>query len=115
MKIAAALEDVRRAASLCIKCGNCTYGSWPLNYPLCPIYYRDRCFTHSAGGLLYLVLALLNKKIELSESVAELAFTCTGCLACDSQCGILRSQSPNIDPWDIIPLLRWESVRSGFI
>jgi len=115
MKIATKLEDIGGAASLCIKCSNCTYGAWPLNYPLCPIYSRDRCYTYSAGGLLYLVLALLNNKIDLNQSVADLAFTCTGCLACDSQCGIIRSQSPNVDPWDIIRLLRYECVKRGFI
>ena len=61
MKTTTRIEDIRGAATLCIKCGNCTYAAWPLNYPLCPIYTRDRCYTHSAGGLLYLVLALLNK------------------------------------------------------
>ena len=40
MQTTLALEDVKGAATLCIKCGNCTYGSWPLNYPLCPIYTR---------------------------------------------------------------------------
>jgi Fe-S oxidoreductase len=115
MKITTTLEDVRGAASLCIKCGNCTYGAWPLNKPLCPLYYRDRCFTHSAGGLLYLVLALLNQDIKFNQSVADIAFACTGCLACDSNCGIIRSQSPHVDPWDIIRLLRRECVVRGII
>ena len=115
MQITASLEDVRGASTLCIKCGNCTYGAWPLNYPLCPIYIHERCYTYSAGGLLYLVLALLNKDIDFNQSVAELAFTCTGCLACDSNCGIIRSQNPHVDPWDIIRLLRYESVKRGFI
>ncbi|HJX13775.1 MAG TPA: (Fe-S)-binding protein [Dehalococcoidales bacterium] len=115
MKTTTTLEDIRGAATLCIKCGNCTYAAWPLNHPLCPIYYRDRCYTHSAGGLLYLVLALLNKKIDFTQQVADLAFACTGCLGCDSQCGIIRSQAPHVDPWDIIRLLRAESVRHGFI
>lgn len=115
MQTNSTLEDVRGAASLCIKCGNCTYGAWPLNHPICPIYSRDRCFTYSAGGLLYLVLALLNQKIDFNQSVADLAFTCTGCLACDSNCGIIRSQSPHVDPWDIIRLLRYECIKRGFI
>jgi len=115
MKTTTTLEDIRGAATLCIKCGNCTYAAWPLNHPLCPIYYRDRCYTHSAGGLLYLVLALLNRNIEFSQPLAELAFACSGCLGCDSQCGIIRSQKPNVDPMDIIRLLRYESVKRGFI
>jgi heterodisulfide reductase subunit D len=109
------LEDIRGAASLCIKCGNCTYSAWPENHPLCPMYSCDRCFAHTAGGLLYLALALLNHHIEYNQSVAELAFSCAGCLACDSQCGIIRSQRPNVDPWDIIRLLRYECIRKGFV
>jgi Fe-S oxidoreductase len=109
------LEDIRGPASLCIKCGNCTYAAWPQNYPLCPIYARDRCFAYSAGGLLYLALGLLNGDIECSQSVAELAFSCAGCLACDSQCGIIRSQKPNVDPFDIIRLIRYECIKQGVI
>jgi Fe-S oxidoreductase len=115
MKINTTLEEIGGAASLCIKCGNCTSSAWPQNYPLCPIYAHDCCYAYSAGGLLYLVLALLNKKIEFNQSVAELAFSCPGCLACDSQCGIIRSQSPHVNPWDIVRLLRYECVRKGFI
>ena len=92
MQTTTTLEDVRGAASLCIKCANCTYGAWPLNYPLCPIFYRDRCYTYSAGGLLYLVQALLQNKIDFNQSVADLAFTCTGCLAIISS---MRSASLN--------------------
>jgi Fe-S oxidoreductase len=115
MNITAAFEDIKEAASLCIKCGNCNYSAWPQNYPLCPIYTHDRCFAYSAGGLLYLVLALLNKKIEFNQSVADLAFSCPGCLACDSRCGIIRSPSPHVDPWDIFRLLRYECVKRGYI
>ncbi len=109
------LDNVQGAASLCIKCGNCTYSAWPENHPLCPIYHRDRCFTHSAGGLLYLALALLNGNMEYNQSVAELAFTCASCLACDAQCGIIRSQWPNVDPGDIIRLMRYECIKRGYI
>ncbi len=115
MDITTTLENIKGAASLCIKCGNCTYGDWPQNHPLCPIYAYDGCYAYSAGGLLYLVLALLNNKIEFNQSVADLAFSCPGCLACDSQCGIIRSQSPHVDPWDIIRLLRYECVKRGYI
>jgi heterodisulfide reductase subunit D len=115
MKSTTSLEDVRGAASLCIKCSNCTYGLWPENKSLCPIYVRDRCYTYSGGGLLYLVLALLNKQIDYSQSIADLAFTCTSCVACDNNCGIIRSQKPHVNPLDIIRLLRYEVVRKGLI
>lgn len=115
MKVSTALKDVRGAASLCIKCAGCTYAEWPETFPLCPIYSRDNCFTFSGGGLLYLAKALVDKQIDYSQSIAELAFACSGCGACDSRCGIIRSQTPHADPWDIIRLLRHESVKRGFV
>jgi Fe-S oxidoreductase len=115
MKLNTALKDIRGAASLCIKCAGCTYAEWPETYPLCPIYLRDNCFTFTGGGLLYLAKALVDDQIEYSQSISELAFTCSGCGACDSRCGIIRSHTPHADPWDIIRLLRYESVKRGFI
>jgi Fe-S oxidoreductase len=115
MKINMTLEEIRGAASLCLKCGKCTYGDWPQNHLLCPIYAHDRCYAYSAGGLLYLALALMNQQIVYSMSVAELVFSCPGCLACDSQCDIIRSQSPHVEPWDIVRRLRYECVRNGYI
>jgi heterodisulfide reductase subunit D len=115
MKLSTRLEDTRGAASLCIKCAGCTYAEWPDTYPLCPIYSRDDCFTFCGGGLLYLVKALVDKQIDYSQSIAELALTCTSCGACDSRCGIIRSQAPHVDPLDIIRLLRYESAKRGFV
>lgn len=115
MKLSTTLAEVRGAASLCIKCAACTYSaaSWPENHELCPIYSRDRCFAFSGGGLLYLVKALADQKIQFSEKIAELALSCTSCGAC--KCGIIRSHTPHADPLDIIRLLRHESAQRGFI
>ena len=115
MKLGYKLKDVQGAASLCIKCSGCTYAEWPETWELCPIYSRDACFTFCAGGLMYLVKALADKQIEYSQSIAELLSTCTSCGACDSRCGIIRSQSPYANPLDIIRLARYEGVKKGFI
>ncbi len=115
MKLTNTLKDVHGAASLCIKCAGCTYAEWPETYALCPIYSRDECFTFSAGGLMYLVKALVDNQIEYSQSIAELLSTCTGCGACDSRCGIIRSQAPHVNPLDIIRLARYEAVKRGFV
>jgi Fe-S oxidoreductase len=114
VKISTRIEDVGSSASLCIRCHNCTYGLWPDNKMLCPIYSREKCFTYSGGGLLFAVQALLEKRLDFSRSLADLAFTCAGCGACDSNCGIIRSWPPHVDPWDIIRLLRYESIKRGF-
>jgi heterodisulfide reductase subunit D len=115
MKLELELKEVHGAVSLCIKCAGCTYAEWPDPYTLCPTYARDECFTFSAGGLLYVVKALIDNKIEYSQPIAELLATCTGCGACDSRCGIIRSQTPFVNPLDIIRIARYESVKRGFI
>lgn len=115
MNITTRLEDIQYAASLCLKCGACAYGAWPENHPLCSIYYRDPCITHGASGLLHLVPALTEKWIDYDRALAELSFTCTGCLACDSRCTIIKAHPPQVDILDIIRLLRYEAVKRGFI
>lgn len=115
MKITTTLEDVQWAAGLCLKCGGCTYGSWPENHHLCSLFYRDPCFTFGGGGFMSLAKSLANKRLNYDKSIAELAFTCTGCAACDSRCKIIRSHRPHVDPSDIVRLIRYESVQRGLI
>ena len=115
MKLATTLEDVQAAASRCLRDARCTYGSWPENHILCPIYWREPSFTFSGGGYLFLILALLENRIEFDQSTADFAFTCAGCMACDSNCNLIRCHTPNVGITDIIRLLRNEAVRRGFI
>jgi heterodisulfide reductase subunit D len=115
MKLATTLEDVRAAAARCLRDARCTYGSWPENHVLCPIYWREPSFTYSGGGYLFLILALLENRIEFDQSTADFAFSCTGCMVCDSNCQLIRCQAPYVGILDIIRLLRSEAVRRGFI
>jgi hypothetical protein len=61
---------------------------------------------------MYLVKALADNQIEFSQSIAELLATCTSCGACDSRCGIIRSQAPYVNPLDIIRLV--EALRGSY-
>jgi Fe-S oxidoreductase len=115
VKLSTSLKEIQGAASLCIKCAGCTYAEWPETHVLCPIYSRDECFTFSGGGLLYLIKALADRKVDFSQPIAELLATCTSCGACDSRCGIIRSQAPYVNPLDIVRLARRESLQRGFI
>ncbi|MFH1646135.1 MAG: (Fe-S)-binding protein [Chloroflexota bacterium] len=115
MKLATNLEDVQAAASRCLRDARCTYGSWPENYTLCPIYQHDPSFTFSGGGYLFLILALLDNKIEFDQSTADFAFSCTGCMACDSNCNLVCAYPPYAGILDIIRLLRSEAVKRGFV
>jgi len=115
MKLANTLADVQATASRCLRDGRCTYGSWPENHTLCPIYFHDPSFTFSGGGYLFLILALLDNKIDFDQSTAEFAFSCTGCLACDSNCHLISAYTPYAGILDIIRLLRREAVKRGFV
>ncbi len=115
MKLATTLEDVQAAASRCLRDARCTYGSWPENHVLCPIYRREPSFTFSGGGYLFLVLALLENRIDFDQSTADFAFSCAGCMVCDSNCNLIRCHTPYVGILDIIRLLRSEAVKRGFV
>jgi Fe-S oxidoreductase len=93
----------------------CTYGEWPENYSLCPMYARDKVFTSSSGGLMYLVRALLENKTEYTSEYFDLVYSCINCRACDDICEIIPIPSPHVTPTEIIRLLRHELVKRGLI
>lgn len=115
MKILNNLEEIYNSIATCLKCSMCTYGEWPENPTLCPIYSYEKCFTYSAGGLMYIARALLDNKIDYNKSMANLAFTCTICGACDDICKIIPFSSPHALPSDIIRLLRYQLVKRNII
>jgi Fe-S oxidoreductase len=115
MRLTATLEDVQPAASRCLRDGRCTYGSWPENRVVCPLYRHDPSFTFSGGGYLFLILALQDKRIDFDHSVAEFAFSCASCLACDANCNLIRCYQPYAGITDMIRLLRSEAVRRGLV
>ena len=115
MKLAATLDDVQGASSTCLRCSWCAYGPWPENLPLCPIYWHDPSFTFSGGGYLFLAMALMEDKIDFNQSVADYAFSCSSCLACDTKCTVISSHKSHLHILDAIRLLRSESVKRGFI
>jgi heterodisulfide reductase subunit D len=115
MKLTTTLEAIQATASRCLRDARCTYGSWPENNILCPIYKHEPSFTFSGGGYLFLMLALLENKIDFNHSTADFAFSCTNCMVCDSNCNLIRSHAPYVGILDIIRLLRSEVVKRGFV
>ena len=115
MKLTTTLEEVQYAASICIKCGCCSYGDWPENHELCSIFYADPCFSNCAGGIMSTVTALAENKMAYDQSIADLSYTCAGCLVCDSRCNIVKFHPPQVEMIDMIRLLRNEAVKRGFI
>jgi heterodisulfide reductase subunit D len=115
MKITTNLEDIRRAVTLCIRCNMCTYSPWPDNFPLCPLYLSDKCFTFGPGGLAYIARGILEGHLDYNPPMAELAFTCAGCGACDNLCHIIPFPPPHASLSEIVRLLRYELVKKGLI
>ena len=115
MKLTTNLEDIHRTVALCIKESMCTYGDRPDHAQVCPIYVEGQSFTSSPGGLVYLVRGIIEGKTDYSARMAELAFTCAGCGACEVLCQLLHFPSPHVGPWEIIRLLRYQLVKRGFI
>lgn len=115
MKLDTKIDEIRKAVSLCLKCNMCTYGEWPENYTLCPMYARDKIYTSSPGGLMYLVRALLENKMGYTPDLFNLAFRCINCRACDDICEIVPIPEPHVVPTEIIRLLRYELVKRGLI
>jgi heterodisulfide reductase subunit D len=115
MRTATTIEDVQYAASICLKCGSCTYGDWPENHHLCSLYYRDECFTHGGGGFMSIVTGLAENLLKFDQRIADLAYTCSGCLACDSRCSIISAHPPQVGILDMVRLLRFEAVKRGMV
>jgi heterodisulfide reductase subunit D len=93
----------------------CTYGDWPNNYTICPMYLYDKSFTYSGGGFMYMAKSLIEKKLEFDSRVSDLLFTCSGCLACDDICEIISCSEPYVRTFDIIRLMRHEMVKKGLV
>lgn len=115
MRLDTKIDQVGKSAALCLKCNMCTYGEWPENYSLCPMYAKDKIYTSSPGGLMYLVRAFLEKKTEFTQSFFNPAYACMNCRACDDICEIVPIPEPHVVPTEIIRLLRHALVKRGLI
>ena len=115
MNITTTIEEVQYAASICLKCGCCTYSDWPENHPICPIFYRDECFTHGGGGFMSIITCMGENKLAMDERIAALAYACSSCLGCDSRCTVIKAHKPQVDMLDMVRLLRYEAVKQGLI
>lgn len=114
MKLNTSIDDLRRAISLCVRCRMCTYGDWPENHSLCPIYNHHRVFTASAGGLIYLLRAISEKRIGYTLTMADLAYECTMCEQCDI-CQLVSLAPPYATASEIIRFIRYQLVKRGLI
>ena len=114
MKLDTKYADIQGTFQLCLRCRECTFGDWPDNYHLCPIHNEHRIFTASAGGLIAIMTALSQNKMEYSSEIAKLAYECNICGSCDV-CEVIPLRPPYTSPTDLIRFLRYQLVKKGLV
>jgi Fe-S oxidoreductase len=71
-------EEIYRRALDCVHCGICL--------PVCPTYRETGRESSSPRGRIYLLRGVVEGRIPLGEPVAEEAWLCLGCRACETVC-----------------------------
>lgn len=95
----------------CFRCGYCKF---PVNWAdvnNCPAYARFRMETYSSGGRLWLIRAWFEERINWTEHLAEILYSCTTCKNCVIKCPL----SFNIDIVNMVVGARSEMVERGTI
>jgi Fe-S oxidoreductase len=109
------LEDYRTDMLGCSRCSMC---KWiPLNQvkswryaKACPSVSRYNFHAYSGSGKMNVSVSLLDGRIELDETVADIAYKCTLCGACDVSCKVYRD---DIELCEVIEELRELCVTEG--
>jgi glycolate oxidase iron-sulfur subunit len=76
--IRAGFEEIHARALDCVHCGLCL--------PACPTYLETGREVSSPRGRVYLMRGVAEGRIPLAEVVADEAFLCLGCRACETAC-----------------------------
>ncbi len=113
-----ALEDYRAMAWNCVNCNYCQeMWSWDAKSAefsyICPMFAKHRFFAYSARGISQIIRALLEGDFVIKDSkkIADIAYRCTCCGACEINCLRLNERHPE----EMIEALRAELVEKSIV
>lgn len=93
----------------CFRCGYCKFPTNWMDVNNCPPYARFRMEPYSCGGRLWLTRAWLDEKLDWSEHLAEILYSCTTCRNCEIKCPL----SFNVDIVNMVVAARAEMIERG--
>lgn len=99
----------RETIHRCFRCGYCKFPATWADVNNCPPYARFRMESYSCGGRLWLARAWLEEKIDWTDHLARILYSCTTCRNCAVKCPL----SFNVDIVDMITGVRSEMVERG--
>jgi len=80
------LKKIEKELFSCLRCGFCLVFSRLGNYRRCPAYDVKGFESYGARGKIALARAIYDGTLKLDKSIAKRFFSCTDCLACQSNC-----------------------------
>ncbi len=103
------LNAIKQYIYKCRKCGACV-GKVTSRVPyVCPVREATPGFEHfSPRGKIIIAQGVLERNIELSQTLADVVYSCTLCGNCSLQCGAIDHETgkPLVDTIQIVEALR---------
>lgn len=96
-------------AHRCFRCGYCKYPSDYQDFN-CPSYRKMGFDTYSSGGRMWLINALLNGDLEMSDHLAEILYSCVTCANCEEHCPFPKF---NDELLDLFESAKQELLKKG--
>ncbi len=105
------LDEVKEWLYACSTCGTCR-DFLKLCVPCCPPLEMFQLESYSPSGRLLLARGVKEEALTLAdEDTRHRLYTCTGCRACEQQCGVYHHEHI----FDTIQATRTEAITQGFL
>jgi heterodisulfide reductase subunit D len=102
------IENFREQIYSCGRCGYCLGGY--ISH-VCPSRFIAGFESATARGRMLIAKALLERKLDYSQDLASMLFTCFLCGACDVKC----SQAAKIKITEITKAMRQDAIKAGVL